>query len=71
MTNGARIITNANNLVILCVNTQFGDNSGISSFSTQTLNAGLASVGARKSEDWPDVEHFHYGAQYNDYASRT
>ena len=32
MTNGARIITNGNRLVIVCLKTLFGDNSGIVSF---------------------------------------
>ena len=39
MANGARIITNGNHLVKSCLRTQFGDNSGISSFSNDTIKA--------------------------------
>jgi hypothetical protein len=49
LANGARIITNGNHLTIVCLNTQFGDNSGISSFSAQTLKASAGNgVGAGK-----------------------
>jgi hypothetical protein len=46
LTNGARIITNGNNLVIEALNTHFADNAGISSFSPQTIKAATASNGA-------------------------
>jgi hypothetical protein len=45
MTNGARIITNGNRLVILCLKTLFGDNSGIMSFSPGMPKAGIGAVG--------------------------
>ena len=37
--NGGRIITNGNHLVLTALKAQFGDNSGINSFSAQTLKA--------------------------------
>jgi hypothetical protein len=45
LTNGARIITNGNRLVIVCLKTLFGDNSGIVSFPAGMPKAGTGAVG--------------------------
>jgi hypothetical protein len=45
MTNGARIITNGNRLVIVCLKTLFGDNSGIASFPPGMPKAGAGASG--------------------------
>ena len=45
MANGARIVTNGNRLVIVCLKTVFGDNSGIVSFPPSVLKAGPGAAG--------------------------
>jgi hypothetical protein len=45
MTNGARIVTNGNNLALVALKAEFGDNSGIISFSDQTIKAAPATSG--------------------------
>src|ERR1017187_628925 len=45
LTNGARIITNGNHLVLVALNTRFGDNAGISSFSQGGVKAAPAADG--------------------------
>jgi len=39
LTNGARIITNGNYLVLIALNARFGDNAGINSFAGETAKA--------------------------------
>src|ERR1035438_2325490 len=45
LTNGARIITNGNHLVLVALNARFGDNAGISAFSQENVKAAPAADG--------------------------
>jgi hypothetical protein len=45
LTNGARIITNGNHLVLVALNARFGDNAGISSFSQEGVKAAPSAKG--------------------------
>jgi hypothetical protein len=45
LSNGAKIITNGNHLVLVALNARFGDNAGINSFSQETAKAAAATDG--------------------------
>ncbi len=45
LTNGAKIVTNGNHLVLVALNARFGDNAGINSFSKETAKAAVGTNG--------------------------